>query len=105
LFSIPLYFHLMPKYVAHDEKCCCCFILGKYLDFVNILNWKDVQRKNVVNNDDMSSLRAPRQNDPYKTQHTEQHKTRRTPRRNRHLYKNIIFFVFSDVSFLFIFYL
>jgi len=30
------------------------------------LNWKDVQRRNVVYNVDMSSLRAPWQNGPYK---------------------------------------
>jgi len=41
--------------------------------FSNI-NWSDVQRKNVVNNVDMSSLRAPWQNGPYKSKHTEQHK-------------------------------
>jgi len=29
---------------------------------------------NVVNNVDMSILRAPWQNGPYKNQHTEQHK-------------------------------
>ena len=33
----------------------------------------------------MSSLRAPWQNGPYHNQHIEQHKTCRTPRRNRHL--------------------
>ena len=32
------------------------------------------KEKNVVNNVDMSSLRAPCQNGPYKNQHTEQHK-------------------------------
>ena len=30
------------------------------------INWKDVQTKNVVNNVDMSCLRAPWQNGPYK---------------------------------------
>ena len=38
------------------------------------INWTDVQRKNVVNNVDMSSLRAPWQNGPYKNQHIERHK-------------------------------
>ena len=32
----------------------------------NNINWRDVQTKNVVNNVDMSNLRAPWQNDPYK---------------------------------------
>ena len=30
------------------------------------INWRDVQIKNVVNNEDMSRLRAPWQNGPYK---------------------------------------
>jgi len=30
------------------------------------INWRDVQIKNVVNNVDMSSLKAPWQNGPYK---------------------------------------
>jgi len=38
------------------------------------INWSDVQRKNVVNNVDMSSLRAPWQNSPYKNKHAEQRK-------------------------------
>jgi len=38
------------------------------------INCRDVQRKNVVNNVEMSSLRAPWQNDLYKNKHTEQHK-------------------------------
>ena len=67
----------------------CWWILTKYMYWffypyinkqsycvVNI-HWRNVQRKNVVNNVDMSSLRAPWQNDPYKNKQTEQHKTRR----------------------------
>jgi len=47
------------------------------------INWIDVQRKNVVNNVDMSSLRASWQNGPYKT-HKEQHKnTQHTKYRNK----------------------
>jgi len=38
------------------------------------INWRDVQSKNVVNNVDMSSLRAPWKNGPYKNQNTERHK-------------------------------
>jgi len=34
---------------------------------------------------DMSSLGAPWQNGPYKNQHAEQQKTRKTPRHNGHL--------------------
>ena len=39
----------------------------------------------------MSSVRAPWQNDPYKKSHlhVEQHKTHRTPIRNRHPEKNL----------------
>jgi len=40
--------------------------------------------KNVVINVDMSSLWAQLQNGPYKNKHTEQHKTCRTPKSNRH---------------------
>jgi len=44
-------------------------------DFCNCINIKrkDVQRKNVANNVDMSYLRAPRQNGQYTNKHTEQH--------------------------------
>jgi len=38
-----------------------------------VCNWRDVQRNNVLNNVDTSSLRAPWQNGPYKN-NTEQHK-------------------------------
>jgi len=40
----------------------------KYIasDTVVNINWWDVQTKNVVNNVDMSSVRAPWQNGPYK---------------------------------------
>jgi len=51
---------------------------------------------NVVNNVDMSSLRAPWQNGPYESQYKEQHKTQRTPRRNRLSEKKTqLFFVFN----------
>jgi len=50
----------------------------------NYINWRDGQRKNVVNNVDSLSLRAPWQNGPYKNKHIEQHKTRRSTRRNGH---------------------
>ena len=33
------------------------------------INWRDVQKKNVVNNVDRSSLRAAWHNDPYKNKH------------------------------------
>jgi len=38
------------------------------------INLRDVQTKNVVYNVDMSYLRAPWQNGPYKNYHKEQHK-------------------------------
>jgi len=44
-----------------------------YRMYVNI-NWRYVQTKNGVNNVDMSYLRAPWQNGPYKTEHKERHK-------------------------------
>ena len=59
------------------------------IDVLSIINWRDVQRKYVVNNVDMSSLRAPWQNGPYtnkhfavstntKAQHTKNTKTQQT---------------------------
>ena len=41
-------------------------VLFKTLLWFPNINWRDVQIKNVVNNVDMSSLRAPWQNGPYK---------------------------------------
>jgi len=40
--------------------------LFSVLSEINNINWRDVQIKNVANNVDMSSLRAPWQNGPYK---------------------------------------
>jgi len=51
---------------------------------VHNINWSDVQRKNVVNSVDMSSLRAPWQKGPYENKHTEQHKNTWTPRQQTH---------------------
>jgi len=47
------------------------------------ISWRYVQRKNVVNNVDKSRLKAPWQIGSYRNKHTGQHKTHRTPRRNR----------------------
>jgi len=46
------------------------FMIGPNQDY----KLRNVQSKNVVNNVDMSSLRAPWQNGPYINQHTEPHK-------------------------------
>ena len=54
--------------------------------FCTNINWRGVQRKNV-NNVDMSSLRAPWQYGPYKTNLQNDTKTHTAPRRNRHLEK------------------
>jgi len=62
---------------------------------------RDVQRKNVVNTVDMSSLWAPWKNGTYTNKNTEQHKDTeqhtitRTARPNRHSEKNY-FLCFSD---------
>ena len=56
------------------------------LDWPNI-NWRDDQTKNVVNNVDMSCLRAPWQNGPYKNNTRNDTKTLTTSLRNRHLDK------------------
>ena len=41
--------------------------------FDHTINWRDVQRKNVVNNVEWSGLRAPWRNGPSKSKHIEQH--------------------------------
>jgi len=51
---------------------------------VDIMKWRDVQRKNVANNVDKSSLIAPWQNGPY-IKHLEHHEACRTTKRNRYL--------------------
>jgi len=63
---------------AYKSGGCYIFMLKQLKHIHNLIwlievyniSWRDVQRKNVVNNADMSSLRAPRQNDPYTEQHT-----------------------------------
>jgi len=72
-----------------------CFVPGTDQYYIN---WRYVQIQNVVNNVDMSSLRAPWQNGPYKKQLKEQHKTLRTPRHNRYLEKNISFFGKGNIA-------
>ena len=59
--------------VTHQPKCH--------------IHWRYVQRKNVVNNVGMSSLKTPWQMASTKT-NTQNDKTRRTPWRNRHLENN-----------------
>jgi len=82
--------HLLATYHTVMSKC------------YNI-NWKDVQRKNVVNNVDMSSLRTPWQNDTYKNKPTENHKnTQKTKTQQTfRLYQTIFVMLF----FYFYFYL
>ena len=63
----------------------------------NNINWRDVRKKNVVNHVDMSRLRAPWQNGPYKTNTRYQTKTGRTPRRSSYSEKH--YFVFFGFSF------
>jgi len=60
--------------------CACGFHVEMYIE--------EVFKNNVVNNVDMSSLRALLQNDPYTKEHTEQHKTCKTSRRNSHSERN-----------------
>jgi len=74
------------------------------MSFVHI-NWRDVQIKNVVNNVDMSSLRAPWQNGPYKTYTQNDTKTRTTSWRNRHLEKKTTYFVFFGFFFFIFFFI
>jgi len=65
------------RYNAQRRPACLTYIPFRYDCALGVLgdniNWRDVQRKNVVNNADRSSLRAPWQNgsvtkvDVYKT--------------------------------------
>ena len=55
-------------------KKCFLYVLFVFSPVADNINWKDVQRKYVVNNVDMSSLRAPQQKGPYTEKHTEQYK-------------------------------
>ena len=52
----------------NERKCTSLTILYYIRIHVEIfnINWRDVQTKNVANNVDMSCLRAPWQNGPYK---------------------------------------
>ena len=78
---------LMPPFVI------LCRCINSVLPKSHNKNWIDVQRKNEVNNKDMSSLRTPWQHGPYTYKHTEQHKhTRRTPRRKKHSEKSLCYF-------------
>ena len=64
------------RILENSDNQVCLIETNMYTKFgVNII-WRDAQRKNVVNNVDMSSLRAPWQNSPYKNQHTERYKNR-----------------------------
>jgi len=56
----------MTKHTYLINYILCWNKMLSFLDNKNIINWRDVQIKNVVNNVDMPSLRAPWQNDPYK---------------------------------------
>ena len=62
-------------------------------------NWRDVQRKNVVNNVDVSCLREPWQNGPYKNTHREQHKNTPVERQDpTDIQKITTFCVFRNFS-------
>jgi len=60
----------------------------------NVFEKLDVQRKNVLNNVDISGLRAPWQNGPHKTNTQNDTKTRSTPWRDWHLEKKILLLEF-----------
>jgi len=58
------------------------------------INGRNVQRKNVVNNADTPSLRAPWLNAPYTNTRPEQHELCRTTMRNRHSEQTILLCLF-----------
>jgi len=55
-------------WTQENRLCSDCMVWNSFRS-------RDVQRKNVVNNVDMSSLRAPWQKGPYTNKHTEKHRT------------------------------
>ena len=69
---------------------CVYLRIKDYQDIFNI-NWIDVQRKNFVNNVDMSSLRVPWPNGPNTHKKQNNLSTPSTPRRNRHSETNYFF--------------
>jgi len=58
------------------------------------INLRDVKRKNIVTNVDMSSLRAPWQNGSYKNQHTEKHEEHEKHEDATDFFKNYFLFGF-----------
>jgi len=66
--------------VLFNRLCCFNIYIKEMFKFL----------KNVVNNIDMSSLRAPWQKGRYKNKHTKQHTNTWTPRRNLHLENNYV---------------
>ena len=63
---------------------------------VFIINWRHIQRKNVVNNVDMSSFMAPWQNGPHKNPHRNTHITTQKHVEHQHATdKNLLFFIIS----------
>ena len=67
--------------------------------FFNNINWRYVQRKNVVNNVDMSRWGASWQNGPYKNKHTEQHKNTQNTKTQQKL-KNFIYLFYGFFLFI-----
>ena len=61
----PKYFFKYMYGIQYYHSHVCPFLF-MFNDTCTNINGRDVQRKNVVNNVDMSSLRAPWQNGPYK---------------------------------------
>ena len=93
--ELGFYYEWNLLFIMNIDQLLSSIILSSVM-LINI-NWRDIKRKNVVHIVDMSSLRAPWQNGPYKNQHTEHHKkTQRTPKRTRHLEKTHIVLCFSD---------
>jgi len=64
--------------------------------------WIDVHRMYVVNNVDMSRLKAPWQNDTYKIKHTEQHKNTQNTK-TQQIFRTNYFCVFLIVFIFFIY--
>jgi len=65
------------------------------------INWRDVQRKNVVHNVDMSSSRASWLNGPFKNKHKEQHKNTQNIQTQQTCRKKLFFGFFILIIFIY----
>jgi len=94
--------YALPEFYVCKFYISNIFLINHYyindiVRLLNDINWRDVKRKNVVNDVDMSSLRAPWQNGPYENKHSEQQHVERQDATD--IQQNTMFCVFRIVFF------